>query len=411
MDGITMGRFIFYNPHAGWFLPTYETLLGCSISGPKYKNLFMHFYENEKSIYVVAEGYLTVAPGNPRKAFLKWAIANGLNPLKFKILNISELRQDDVLFMFQYTTFNRLDTKTPSTFWEDRKHIISSMQRCKAFKVVHLTHYFVNTGKASKLTELANIDLIVSEANLSKHSKYFKHFYPWYKKDVYTLPFIPDKRFCNKRNYEERKNKAIACGSISYSSDEVKHFFGVEKLQPMRQTILDNKKHLENEITSFIVESFKFSEFKAKTASRIQRFIRAILVIAKAYLLPRKPFKHPLTDYDIVANLNSYKMAVVPEEIIDVPGITFEEAMLCGTAYIGKRCSIYDDYGMIEGKHFIAYDGTLEDLVKTIRYYQTHQEELEQIAKNGERFATHHFSAEKICNEFVTYCLQCAKER
>ena len=54
-------------------------------------------------------------------------------------------------------------------------------------------------------------------------------------------------------------------------------------------------------------------------------------------------------------------MFVVPEEANDLPGIGFVEGMACGSAYIGLDDGMYKDIGLIPRKHYITYDGTLED--------------------------------------------------
>ena len=47
----------------------------------------------------------------------------------------------------------------------------------------------------------------------------------------------------------------------------------------------------------------------------------------------------------------------------------FVEGMACGSAYIGLDDPMYKDIGLIPGKHYITYDGTLEDLKSKIAYY------------------------------------------
>ena len=109
----------------------------------------------------------------------------------------------------------------------------------------------------------------------------------------------------------------------------------------------------------------------------------------------------------MVEKFNDYKMCLVGEEIMGIPGVGFVEGMACGCAYIGQNKGYYEDYGMQEGVHYIGYDGTLEDLKAKIRYYQRpeHQEELEQIAKTGCEFVRKNFRgpivAEKLLKTLV----------
>ena len=105
----------------------------------------------------------------------------------------------------------------------------------------------------------------------------------------------------------------------------------------------------------------------------------------------------------MVDKFNEFKMCLVGEEILGIPGIGFVEGMACGCAYIGQNLGYYEDYGMKEGVHYIGYDGTLEDLKSKIKYYQQpeHQEELERIANAGYEFAQTHFRGEVVAKELL----------
>ena len=59
--------------------------------------------------------------------------------------------------------------------------------------------------------------------------------------------------------------------------------------------------------------------------------------------------------------------------------------------------------GLIENFHYISYDGSLKDLVKKIRYFQLHNDELQRIAKNGYEFVINNFNGEKIAQQFLNY--------
>ena len=414
MEDMTMGQFVFHNPHSFWFLPTFESCFGNTIGYPKYRDLFEYYYQTHDTIYVCLDESLPLVFGSPQKEFYKWVLINGLNPFKFSILPWDSLNKEDVLFIFQYFTLNQI-YEHPDTFFQTRIPFVEKIRQCSAFKVMHLSHYFANIDKVSELTKMAKIDRLVAESNLFKHSQFFRKYYSWYTNDVYVLPFIPGKRFHAITPFASRKNQAISTGSLTNTYNNTNYydsnaFFGTDTLHSMRKEIYDNKENIKNYIACFNIFANPL-DWKLRHLSKFQWYMIISKKIFSAYFTGARPKqKNPWAKYDIVDKLNSYKMAIVAEEDCGLPGNTFVEAMACGTAYIGKRCGIYDDYGMVEGEHFIAYDGSLEDLVKTIQYYQTHLEELEQIAKNGEFFATYHFSAEKICNQFITYCLQCAKE-
>lgn len=86
---------------------------------------------------------------------------------------------------------------------------------------------------------------------------------------------------------------------------------------------------------------------------------------------------------DIVDTYNSYTMFAVPEEVCGLPAIGFVEGMACGSAYVGVDGPMYRDLGMLPGVHFIAYDGTVDDLMAQVRHHQQHPERTAAIAAAG----------------------------
>jgi len=145
-------------------------------------------------------------------------------------------------------------------------------------------------------------------------------------------------------------------------------------------------------------------EVKARASASDQGLMRVLNRLNDKFFLghQKKYFS-----FDMVEKFNDYKMCVVGEEIIGLPGIGFVEGMACGCAYLGQTIGYYEDYGMEEGVHYIGYDGTLDDLKAKISYYQQpeHQEELERIAKTGCEFVRSHFNgraaAESLLNNLL----------
>ena len=112
--------------------------------------------------------------------------------------------------------------------------------------------------------------------------------------------------------------------------------------------------------------------------------------------------------FNMVEKFNDYKMCLVGEEIMGIPGVGFVEGMACGCAYIGQNKGYYEDYGMQEGVHYIGYDGTIENLKAKISYYQMpeHQEELEHIAKTGCEFVRKNFCGSVIAERLMNALIQ-----
>ena len=115
----------------------------------------------------------------------------------------------------------------------------------------------------------------------------------------------------------------------------------------------------------------------------------------------------------MVEKYNDYKMAICPEDAQGMPGIGFVEAMACGCAYIGLDYGAYRDLGLVEGIHFVGYDGSLSDLRQKIEYYmkEEHQEALAEIAANGMVYAREHFSEETVAENFVKELLETTRRR
>ncbi len=387
-------RFIFHNPHdLIWFKApvTYDFK---SKGVQKYVHLLDYFLDHDKKVYVYIDrfkfydnrhGLRKLLP--PLTWFYIWLLFNKINPLRFKIItDINKMYKDDILFMFLYGNF----TFQTGELTAARKESNSLIGRSAAFKVVHLTHYMYHASVGSENCKNANIDLLVAENNLSRNSKFFQSTFPWYRKDVYVLPFVPKDKFVRVKKFHERENKAVASGTITYPMDDTAFlsFFGHSMLHPMRTQIYENREKLQTYIDSIISPVIE-DQALAGTAN---------------YAKQIKYFSH-----DIVQLYNNYTMFIVPEEVSGLPGIGFAEGMKCGSAFIGLNDPMYTDIGLVDKVHYIGYDGTMDDLIHKIEYYQNHSLELETIAENGYNFVSEHCNKKNVVETFLrdmkTLCL------
>ena len=176
--------------------------------------------------------------------------------------------------------------------------------------------------------------------------------------------------------------------------------YGDPCAQPARKQIKDNASVLEPWVDCFNSDYLE-DDKKVNSSNPVTKIFGRLY--AKFFTGHQKAYY----SFDMVEKFNDYKMCVVGEEIMGIPGVGFVEGMASGCAYIGQTVGYYEDYGMIEGVHYIGYDGSLEDLKKKISYYQRpeHQEELEKIAKTGCEFVRSNFngpaSAEKLLNNLI----------
>ncbi len=413
-------RIILHNPHALWFKENLTCFFTKTKSINKYDFLFDYLYNNEKRIYVYIDNIYS-APlfikslkflNFPIIEFYAWVLLNKLNPFKFKIIrDIKRISENDVFFTFLYSTFVYADKEIRNA------DFINKIKKINALKVIQLSHFGYKTKLASQLTNDANIDLFVSETNLTNSSSYFNYFFKWYKKNVIILPFVAQQRFQYKKDFKNRINKVLFTGTNTQKmkdSDFI-NFFKSDILQPMRAEIIQNKDSL-NEFIDPLINNLQVSSNpiieKGKNKYLVNFYLFFIDFIRFGKLLTKRflnidfgNLKNESSYYkvDIVEKYNSYKMFIVPEEIIGVPGIGFVEGMNCGAAYIGVDGPMYRDLGMVANKHFISYDGTLDNLISVIKYYQINNEELETIAMNGYLFVKENFNSEKIAKDFFNY--------
>ena len=198
---------------------------------------------------------------------------------------------------------------------------------------------------------------------------------------------------------------AFATGTITYKKhSEFLEVYGDPCDQPSRKQIKDNPDFFEN--TIYCTSSDYNEDNTAKEVKKQDnKFVRLYKNLHNRFFAGKQKKYY---SFDMVEAFNSYKMCIVGEEILGVPGIGFVEGMACGCAYIGIDSPMYTDLGLIPGIHYITYDGTKEDLKRVIEYYQMdeHQQELEQIAKTGCEYVRAHFNgnavAEKLLHDLET---------
>lgn len=165
-------------------------------------------------------------------------------------------------------------------------------------------------------------------------------------------------------------------------------------LQPGREEILRHKKELMPFIDNYIAN---FWETKRKEwSSKDTQLMKWRKRLFNAFFATKRDYMK----FNIVEKYNQYKMFIVPEEAIDLPGIGFVEGMACGSVYIGKFDPMYTDLGLKPGIHYIGYDGTLRDLKRKINFYQKHPQQLEKIAKKGYEYVTKNFNGTTVARKF-----------
>lgn len=316
---------------------------------------------------------------------------NHINSNKIEVIkNRNDIQKSDIVIIYRHCAPQLVDA-----------------DKIQAFKVISMIHFWGKQKESARMQAIAP-DYLVNEIDLSKHSEIFKRFYPWYQKEFIVHPFVFAQRFKRKKPFAERKNIAFATGTITYKNDaDFLSVYGDSCNQPMRKKIRDNANDLKDLIYCTSCDySEQSASIKVKNGnSSFAKFIQALHY--KLFETQQKAYY----SFDMVESFNDYKMCIVGEEILGIPGIGFVEGMACGCAYIGQNVGYYEDYGMIEGIHYIGYNGTIDDLKRKITYYQRpeHQEELEKIANAGYQFALEHFSGDASAQQLLQKLFQAHK--
>ena len=308
---------------------------------------------------------------------------NGIPMSKIKVLkHEDEIRHDDLVILYQIFGPQFEFDKRPD-----------------AFIAVSQLHFALS---ASAMMEKVDPDLMFNESNMQQRFVGFNEYFGWFHKQYMVIPFVFAPRFKVIKPFAERQNKAVSVGTVTYPGYLIK-YYGHDCLQPARKQVYDNARELTPWVDCFnsdYLEDDKLSKHSANDGKLVRTFKR---LHDKFFVGHQKKYY----SFDMVEKFNDYKMCIVGEEIVGLPGIGFVEGMACGCAYLGQTVGYYEDYGMKEGVHYIGYDGTLDDLKAKITYYQQpeHQQELETIAKTGCEFVRSHFNgpaaAESLLNNLL----------
>lgn len=390
-------RIVFVNLHSDWMLlktaSVYLFKFSAAIKhGYLLKYLLEHPDKYEVCNYINKHGFSIVRNVKLLSGFRYCENRTTMRKNKIKKGSItvlkkpSEIRPTDLVILYNICNDNYY-----------------GMSGVDAFKALSMLH-FHGSAKEDAIIKQANVSCLFGEVDLLKNCELYRRYYhldlPWI-----THPFVYAERFQNKKPFNERKNMAFATGTITYKKhQEFIDTYGDPCDQPSRKQIKDNPEFFKDTVyctSSDYLEDNAGKEIKPKD-------IAIVRLYKKIYnrLFTGKQKKY--FSFDMVQAFNDYKMCIVGEEILGIPGIGFAEGMACGCAYIGVDSPAYRDWGLVPGEHFISYDGSKEDLKRVIEFYQKdeNQAELERIAVTGCDYVRTHFNgnyvAEKLLNDLTS---------
>lgn len=304
---------------------------------------------------------------------------------KGKIQNIkdpAQIKKDDIVIYY-------------SSFYPEQFKTAADV---RGIKVVDHIHFYGDKETADMVLNSC-MQYYVYDVELQKYSKLYQKYYARSKAEYIMLPFTYQERFCVKKPFAERQNKAVAMGTLT--TGETPDFFetfGTKYYQPHRKMILDEAPNYPDEIVSYITE---YLEGKHKDIH--EKDITLLRIYKRWYNYFNTGRQKSYFSFNMVDQYNDYKMFICPEDVHGSYGIGTIEGMACGCAMIGLNYGAYEDMGMRAGIHYIPYDGTMEHLIEQIRFYQRpeNQNKLEQIARTGCEFVRKNFSEKAVAKNFL----------
>lgn len=390
-------RVVFVNLHANWMLLRVALNYVFKFSsatkhGYLLKYLLDHPDEYEVCNYINDRGFsLLNKGGEPLLKFVNLFSGlenritlkkNGIRPGSIKVLrHIDEIRHDDVVLVYNLSP--------------DSHRGLEKMDAFKAFSMIHFSGHKEEDANIRKI----NISCFFNEVNLSLTSEIFRKYYsverPWI-----IHPFVFADRFKNIKPFKERQNRCFSTGTITYKlHEEFVSVYGDPCDQPARKFVKDNPDFFRD-----TVDCYSSDYLEDNPGKRVNPGDNALVKLYKRiYNRTHVGKQKKYFSFNMVEKFNDYKMCLIGEEILGVPGIGFVEGMACGCAYIGLDSPMYRDYGLIPGTHYIAYDGTKEGLRKTVEHYQKeeNQAELERIAAAGCDYVRTHFNGPEVARTLM----------
>jgi hypothetical protein len=245
----------------------------------------------------------------------------------------------------------------------------------EGLKIFHLMDYFWVEPASAKNERLKEyrIDYVMSYSSSDKHCPFFQHFFPGYIGKVIPVPFGYHQRFENIDQFSNRIPKCIALGSVNplnridappdYWREPASFYPDDAWMHKFRRILVKEKDNLKSIMDSTLAEFPKTREW----------------------------------NYDIVKKFNEYQMFTSCESIFYFPPAKTFEGPASGCVLVCSNHPCFTDYGFVDGINCIKHNQfDIQNFREKILYYQTHQEDLEQIQQRGTTFVRNRYSHQMI---------------
>lgn len=262
-----------------------------------------------------------------------------------------------------------------------RTQFDQSLKRFNGLKIYHVNDYFWNQpgSDLNKMLESIGVDYLMGYASHDKHCKYFQKTFKNYIGKVIPVPFGFQERFISSVPFHERKNKAVAVGSVN-------------PLRPLEYPVFNFR-----ESADFFPDESWFHKFRREIVLQKENI--------KPYINSMLPEFPQIKDfrYDLVKKFNEYRMFVSDESIFNFPPAKYFEGPASGSVLF---CSDHDcnkEFGFKDSVNCVMYkQGDIINLTKKISYYMQHENELLNIQQEGMKFVTSRFSHKQIASGLVS---------
>jgi hypothetical protein len=193
--------------------------------------------------------------------------------------------------------------------------------------------------------------------------------------------------FYKFNNFSKRARSCAASGTFHNLKREISNylyqdfldFFKTDTYHPIRKKIFYLQALLAGSIVSRISRYRSESFYKDKFI--FVNFLKFFDVSQKSYFR-----------FDMNKFYNSHLFAVSGEELSGCPTVGSFEAMASGAAVFLSKTYSYRPLGLRAGVHYIAYDGSLADLISKIRLFKNKKHIVQDISNNAVNFIKTHCS-------------------
>ena len=243
-------------------------------------------------------------------------------------------------------------------------------------KIYHVMDYVFEASKSNRALLDAKVDYVMGYCNHYKYCNFFKRYYGDYKGKIIEVPFGYGKRFQKKESFDKRINKAIALGSVN----------------PVNNVKGNALKEYQ--------EFFSDEEFTHKLRRMIvvhrEEWKECIDEMLPTYPETKNPYYNP------VEELNKYTMYINDAGLMNFPPARTYEGIACGCVMVAEKLPIWEELGFQDEKNCILFErGNYSDMLKKIKHYIMHKDELKKIQEGTMILATRYSHEEVAARLFA----------